>query len=79
MTCTACTAFAANPLSGAYAAGCRACAVRSLARSAGFHASMVQRTFRPDYRAALQAAAGAAWPDLHREVREWEAEHGVRA
>lgn len=77
--CKACAAYAANPLCGVtYAAGCRACTVRSLARSPGFHASMAAGKFRADYRAALQAAAGGGWAELHLEVKAWS-EHQVGA
>lgn len=77
--CAVCAAFAANPLCGVTAApGCRACTVRNLARSPGFHASMAAGKFRADYRAALQAAAGSRWADLHLEAKAW-AEHQAGA
>jgi hypothetical protein len=72
MTCPACTAFAADPLSGRYETACRACAARYLARSPAFFAARrvdVDGPERAAYRELLHSVGARCTPRItHAEV-----------
>lgn len=61
--CAACQ----SPASGQYTAGCRACALRNVARGPAFFESQRTGTLTPAYRKQLQALGDAA--AVHKEVK----------
>lgn len=67
--CTPCALAQANPDSGHVNAGCQECRIRELAKSPGFHASMVARRMTPQYRQALEVEFGEDWEAGHRRVK----------
>lgn len=72
MICTACT----NPTGGVYVAGCRACTVRRLARSAAFHQSNAAGRRTAEYKRLLTQSFGEGWEAGHAEVKaQYDREH----
>lgn len=67
MTCQACAAVAANPLSGAYVADCRACLVRRIARGPAHWESRRAGKLLPRYVAQLATLGDVA--AAHAEVK----------
>ncbi|MCA3070233.1 MAG: hypothetical protein IOD11_07430 [Rhodocyclaceae bacterium] len=67
--CAGCQAAAANPLSGLSIDGCQECAVRELAASPAYHASVLAQRVMPAYRQALQRVFGLQWLDGHERVK----------
>ena len=63
MTCEACQ----GPACGLYVAGCRGCALRSIARSPEFFASQQAKVITPAYAARLQVLGEVA--AVHQEVK----------
>ena len=63
VTCKAC----ADPRGNSTQAGCRACAIRELARGPLFFASMRAGKLTDEYKAACRALGDVA--DVHAEVR----------
>jgi len=66
MTCAACEAAHANPLSGRSNAACFECSARAIARSPQFHASVIARARTPEYNAELERVFGVAEEDQRR-------------
>lgn len=67
MTCAACAAVAADSLSGAYVADCRACRVRHIARGPAHWESRRAGKLLPRYVAQLAALGDVA--AAHAEVK----------
>lgn len=67
MTCAACAAVAADSLSGAYMAGCRACEVRYIASGPAHWESRRAGKLLPRYVAQLAALGDVA--AAHAEVK----------
>lgn len=72
MTCQACTAAEANPLTGRYSADCTECKARALAQGRELFESLNQRKQTPEYQAALTKVFGEGnEADGHERVRQW--------
>ena len=74
MSCDACTAALANPLSGLYRAGCQACAARALVQSPQFFDAVAAEAITPAYQAVLDAEFGTDQPAQairHHQVKTW--------
>lgn len=72
MTCPACTAAEANPLTGRYTADCTSCKARALANGRELFDSLAQRKRTPEYTAALTKVFGAGNEAAgHERVRQW--------
>lgn len=67
MSCTACAAVAASPLSGACVTGCRACLVRRIARGPAHWDARRTGKLLPRYVAELAALGDVA--AAHAEVK----------
>jgi hypothetical protein len=71
VSCDACTAALANPLSGLYRAACAECQARALAQSPQFFDAVAAEAITPGYRSALEHAFGSNWKDGHARVKAW--------
>ena len=71
MSCDACTAAEAAPMTGLYQAGCRACTARQLANGIEHAEARMLGKMTPRYMARLRAAYGDAWEAGHAEVKAW--------
>ncbi len=71
--CAGCQAAADNPVSGLSIDGCQECAVRELAASPAYHASVLARRVIPAYRQALERVFGPQWLEGHERVKAHDA------
>lgn len=72
MTCQACQAAEANPLTGRYTADCTECKARALANGFELFDSLTKGKQTPEYRAALAKVFGKGnEADGHERVRRW--------
>lgn len=74
MSCDACTAALANPLSGLYRANCTGCKTRALATTMVFFEAVQKKGITPAYQAVLDAEFGTDQPAQairHHQVKTW--------
>jgi hypothetical protein len=72
MTCTACTAAEANPLSGRYHSGCTGCKARALANGPEIFECFTRKGRTEEYSRALTKVFGEGKEDEgHEAVKAW--------
>lgn len=73
VTCPACAAARANPLTGALRAGCSECLARDISRGPEHWQARRVGQITAAYRAVLERSFGEAWKAGHERVKAWAA------